>query len=84
VCIGFVFARGRDGFEAYNDDQSLGLFSDKSAAIAALVQRVRGSFMNRIEPAAGKKNAGNEGKLVPAKGIQSDEQPIAPRCGAQD
>jgi hypothetical protein len=38
VWIGFIFARGLDGFEAYNDDQSLGLFPDKSAAIAGARQ----------------------------------------------
>jgi hypothetical protein len=84
VCIGFVFARGRDGFEAYNDDQSLGLFPDKPAAIAALAQAVRGDFINRIGPAAGKRNAGSERELVPAKGMQNNEQSIAPRCGAQE
>jgi hypothetical protein len=42
TCIGFVFARGRAGFEAYNDDKSLGLFPDKSAAIAALFKTISG------------------------------------------
>jgi hypothetical protein len=40
VCVGFVFARGREGFEAFDDDKSLGLFPDKSAAIAALCERI--------------------------------------------
>jgi hypothetical protein len=34
VCIGFVLARGRSGYEAFRADQrSLGLFSTQAAAI---------------------------------------------------
>jgi hypothetical protein len=48
VCIGFVFARGRSGFEAFNNDKSLGHFPDKTAAITALAETVRGEFMNQV------------------------------------
>jgi hypothetical protein len=41
VCVGFIFARGRAGFEALDDSKSLGLFPDKSAAIAALIEHIK-------------------------------------------
>jgi hypothetical protein len=38
-CIGHVFGRGRDGFEAFNGaDASLGLFANQKDAIAAINQ----------------------------------------------
>jgi hypothetical protein len=38
-CRGFVFNRGRDGFEAYDiDEHSLGVFTDERAAVAALFE----------------------------------------------
>jgi hypothetical protein len=41
VCLGFVFARGRAGFEAFDDNESLGLFPEKTAAISALSDRFK-------------------------------------------
>jgi hypothetical protein len=36
-CVGFVLARGRLGFEAFDrDERSLGLFAEQQAAIAAI------------------------------------------------
>jgi hypothetical protein len=36
-CRGFILSRGRDGFEAYADDEkSLGLYRDQLEAIAAI------------------------------------------------
>ena len=38
VCLGFVRARGRIGFEAFNAGrQSIGIFADEHAAIAAIM-----------------------------------------------
>jgi hypothetical protein len=38
-CIGFVLSRGRQGFEAVRaDDQSLGIFPDKRAAVERLMK----------------------------------------------
>jgi len=39
-CIGFVMKRA-DGFLAYDESKSLGLYPDKSAAIAALIEARR-------------------------------------------
>jgi chitinase len=38
-CVGFILARGRDGFEAFNaDETSLGLFSTQDAAASAIAE----------------------------------------------
>jgi hypothetical protein len=51
VCLGFVFARGRAGFEAFDDNESLGLFPEKTAAISALSDR----FKKKCQHRGGKK-----------------------------
>jgi hypothetical protein len=48
VCIGFVFARGRAGFEAFDDNMSLGLFPEKSTAIAALSERIKKNAVTAV------------------------------------
>ena len=40
-CVGFVFSRGLAGYEVFDNDRSLGLFPDKSAAIEALIEARR-------------------------------------------
>ena len=42
-CVGFVFARGKEGFEAFDaHTKSLGLFPSQGAAAAAISARVDG------------------------------------------
>jgi hypothetical protein len=39
LCLGFVLARGKAGFEAFTaNQQSIGVFADQHAAVAAIMQ----------------------------------------------
>ena len=40
-CIGFVFPRGRVGFEAFDEEKSLGLYQTRESAIAAVIDAQR-------------------------------------------
>jgi hypothetical protein len=43
-CVGFVFARGKSGFEGFDrDERSLGLFDSAAAAANAVFARAEGS-----------------------------------------
>jgi hypothetical protein len=47
VCLGFVIERGREGFEAYDQqERSLGLFKTQEDAAAAVMRSAGG-----VEPA---------------------------------
>jgi hypothetical protein len=39
TCIGFVFNRGRTGFEGFDQQRSLGLFESQAAAVARFAEK---------------------------------------------
>lgn len=44
TCLGFLYARGRDGVEAYDaDERSLGIFPTQKAAADAVVRAAGGT-----------------------------------------
>jgi hypothetical protein len=50
-CVGFVFARGAAGSEAFDERQSLGLFEDQDAAIAAIAAQTKQDAVAIAPPA---------------------------------
>ena len=40
TCVGFLLPRGKSGVEAFDGDHSLGLFSNRRAAVAAIFAEV--------------------------------------------